>query len=149
MRRRGTFESTSSRFGWDDEKVRRPLIVFEAENRAQHRRQIESLESILGAVLLPVNIVLNGGPFNLLATLGLRKRLRFHSALALPGDESKFLEHVSNLDQRKSLGSDPCALLECPYLHTSTSSSTTILPGHWTDKLWTGFNLNFIHEVIL
>lgn len=92
MRRRGTFERTSSRIGWDDEKVRRPLIVFEAENRAQHRRQIESLESILGAVLLPVNIVLNGGRFNLLATPGLRKRLRFHSALALPGDESKFLE---------------------------------------------------------
>lgn len=87
MRRRGTFESTSSRLGWDDEKVRRPLIVFEAENRAQHRRQIESLESILGAMVLPVNIVLNGGRFKLLATPGLRKRLRFHSALALPGEQ--------------------------------------------------------------
>jgi len=93
MRRRGTFERTSSRFGWDDEKVRRLLTVLEAENRAQHRRQIESRESILGTVLLPVSIVLSGGRFNRLvmrSSMGLRKRLGFQSALALPGDESKF-----------------------------------------------------------
>jgi len=57
MRRRGIFERISSRDGWDDENVRRFLVDLEAENRAQHRRQTESLGRILGTVFLPVNII--------------------------------------------------------------------------------------------